>query len=41
MTDSKSSALFIVVSSSFVILLVNGSEFSNDTYVTGAITAVI
>ena len=41
MTKSKSSASSIVVSSVFVIHLVNGPQFLNATFVAGAATTVI
>ena len=41
MTKSKSSVSSIVVSSIFVIHLVNGAQFLNATYVAGAATTVI
>ena len=41
MTESKSSASSIVVSSIFVIHLVNGAQFSNATCTAGAATTVI
>ena len=41
MTKSKSSPLSIVVPSIFVIHLVNGAQFLNDTCVTGAASTVI
>ena len=41
MTKSKSSTLSIVVPSNFVIHLVNGSQFLNDTCVAGTAVTVI
>ena len=41
MTKSKSSASSIVVPSIFVIHLVNGSQYLNDTCVAGAAVTVI
>ena len=41
MTKSKSSASSIVVSSTFVIHLVNGAQFLNATCVAGAAMTVI
>ena len=41
MTKSKSSASSIVVSSIFVIHLVNGAQFLNDTCAAGAAVTVI
>ena len=41
MTKSKSSALSIAVSSIFVIHLVNGAQFLDDTLVPGAAITVI
>ena len=41
MTKSKSLASCIVVPSIFVILLVNGAQFVNDTCAAGAALAVI
>ena len=41
MTKSNFSALSIVVPSIFVIHLVNGAEFLNDTYVSTASVTVI
>ena len=41
MTKSKSSVLSIVVPSIFVIYLVNGAQFLNDTCVAGAAVTVI
>ena len=40
MTKYKYSASFIVVSSIFVIYLVNGAQFLNDTFVIGAAVAI-
>ena len=41
MTKSKPSALYIVVQSVFVIYLVNGAKFLNDTCVVGTAATVI
>ena len=41
MTKSKSTALSIVVPSIFVIHLVSGAQFLNDTYVAGVAVTVI
>ena len=41
MTKSKSSASSIIVPSIFVIHLVNGAQFLNDTYVAGDAVTVI
>ena len=41
MTNSKSSASSIVVPSIFLIHLVNGAQFLNDTRATGAAVTVI
>ena len=41
MTKSKSSALSIVVPSTFVIHLGNGAQFLNDTCIVGAAVTVV